>query len=384
MPKTAINQMKSQNTGIDDKDNLAVHSLAAYQNAVNTAAIVSISDKQGNIVFANDLFCTVSKYTRDELIGKNHRIVNSGFHPADFFKKMWSVIAAGKVWHGEVKNKAKDGSIYWVDSTISPIFNNHGDIVQYLSIRTLITDRKELETEKEKLFADLIRKYNELMQFNYIVSHNVKAPINKIIGLVNLLEQECIDSDGSVLILLKYLTETTGALNEVINDVVQILSTGRNPDQKAEEIELKSIVNSVQRTLDKPIVESGAVINIEIIQDTERFISVKSYIHSILYNLFSNAIKYNKKDIPPVISLKARITPAELVFTVEDNGIGINLEKAGADLFGLYKRFNFTKEGKGLGLHMTKTQVQSLGGIIEVESREGIGTKFTVNLPNQK
>ncbi|MDR3697436.1 PAS domain S-box protein [Mucilaginibacter sp.] len=174
-------------TAFDAKQNL-LHSLNAYQKAVNAAAIVSITDKGGKILYVNDLFCEISKYTRKELLGKNHRIINSGFHSTDFFKGLWKDIISGKVWHGEIKNKAKDGSYYWVDTTISPIFNDNGDVVQYLSIRTLITERKTLEQEKERLLGDLTNKYNDMMQFNYIVSHNRirRLDVANIFSIFNL------------------------------------------------------------------------------------------------------------------------------------------------------------------------------------------------------
>src|ERR1700761_1731090 len=95
---------------IKKSENVVLNSLEAYQKAVDIAAIVSIADTNGNIIYANDLFCEVSKFTRKELIGANHRIINSGFHPNVFFKDLWNTITSGKVWHGEIKNKAKDGT----------------------------------------------------------------------------------------------------------------------------------------------------------------------------------------------------------------------------------------------------------------------------------
>lgn len=129
--------------------------LHAYQVAVNQAAIVSITDIQGNIIYVNEMFIQVSKYAREELLGKNHRIINSSYHGKEFFSKMWQNIKNGKPWRGEIRNKAKDGSYYWVDTVITPIVNKKGDIFQYLSIRNLITRQKEYEEE-------LVNAQNEL------------------------------------------------------------------------------------------------------------------------------------------------------------------------------------------------------------------------------
>lgn len=117
----------------------------AYQTAVDEAAIVSITDLKGDIVYVNERFVQVSKYSREELIGRNHRIINSGFHEREFFESMWQTIRSGKPWRGEIKNKAKDGGYYWVDTVITPIFNRKGKIFQYLSIRNLIDAQKENE-----------------------------------------------------------------------------------------------------------------------------------------------------------------------------------------------------------------------------------------------
>jgi PAS domain S-box-containing protein len=371
---------KSMITSFDAKQNVR-HSLNAYQKAVNAAAIVSITDKNGKILYVNDLFCEISKYTRKELLGKNHRIINSGFHSTDFFKGLWKVIVSGSVWHGEIKNKAKDGSYYWVDTTISPIFNDSGDVVQYLSVRTLITERKDLEAEKERLLADLNNKYNDMMQFSYIVSHNIRAPIAKITSLIELLKDECVNHDDNAQILIKYLTESAISLDEVINDLTNILSLSRAENQNIELVNLPGIINSVQDSLESQIRESGTSFQIYIDEDAMNFNSIKNYVNSIIFNLVSNAIKYSKTDLHPGIIIKAKKINGRLLLVVTDYGIGIDLDKAGTDFFGLYKRFNFSKEGRGLGLYMTKTQVESLGGTIDVSSHPGVGTTFTISLP---
>lgn len=136
-----------------------IQRLRAYQSAVDEAAIVSITDTKGIILYANAKFSEISQYSKEELIGKTHQIVNSGYHSRNFFAEMWETITQGQPWRGEIRNKAKDGSFYWVDTVITPICDREGRIFQYLSIRNLITDKKENE---EKLLnaqrAILIRK----------------------------------------------------------------------------------------------------------------------------------------------------------------------------------------------------------------------------------
>jgi PAS domain S-box-containing protein len=137
--------------------------LQAYQAAINEAAIVSITDIRGNILYVNNEFIRVSKYSSEELIGQNHRIINSGYHPPAFFKKMWEIISKGKAWRGEIKNKAKDGTYYWVDTIITPVADEKNRIFQYLSVRNLITDQKENEEKLIRFQQELIKREQQLI-----------------------------------------------------------------------------------------------------------------------------------------------------------------------------------------------------------------------------
>jgi PAS domain S-box-containing protein len=129
--------------------------LLAYQQAVDANIISSITDTKGTIIHVNHKFVETSKFSASELVGQNHNIVNSGTHAKQFFAELWRTIAGGDVWKGEIKNKAKDGSYYWVDTVIVPIKSDDGMITNYLSLRTLITARKELELENERRLASL-------------------------------------------------------------------------------------------------------------------------------------------------------------------------------------------------------------------------------------
>jgi PAS domain S-box-containing protein len=150
-----------------------------FQKAINSASIVSLTNLAGDILYVNDLFCKYSKYSKIELLGHNHRIVNSGFHSKNFFQEMWTTISSGEIWRGEIKNKAKDGTYYWVDTVISPVFNEKNEVIQYLSIRNLITEKKQSETILKQIyestfiksgntfFSNLTHYFCDVLKFDY-------------------------------------------------------------------------------------------------------------------------------------------------------------------------------------------------------------------------
>lgn len=129
----------------------------ALLKALDTTALVSVTDKRGSIIYANDIFVKISKYQLDELIGQNHRILKSGEQSDELFINLWKTISSCKVWRGEIKNRAKDGSYYWVDTSIAPIMDENGKPVRYISVRFLITDRKDAEELEHEKTAELER-----------------------------------------------------------------------------------------------------------------------------------------------------------------------------------------------------------------------------------
>lgn len=174
-----------QNLDIKDKSILELFEvLNAYQKAIDVNIISSITDKNGVIIHANDKFCYVSQYTREEILGKSHNIINSGYHSKTFFKELWQTISKGGVWNKEIKNKAKDGTFYWVDSVILPVLNADNEIQYYLSLRLLITEKKNAEAIEQ---TENIKKLNEVLQ---MTSHFVRGPIATSLGLINILEKD--------------------------------------------------------------------------------------------------------------------------------------------------------------------------------------------------
>src|SRR5512134_4011163 len=188
--------------------------LADVKSAIDHAAIVATTDVTGRITYVNDKFCEISQYSREELIGQDHRIINSGHHPQAFIRDLWRTIAAGRVWHGELRNKAKDGSYYWVDTTIVPFLNARGKPYQYIAIRADITARKAAERRLAEQAA-LAR----VGQMAAVVAHEVRNPLAGIKGAMQVLMARRQPGDAEITVM-RDITERIDALGELINDLM--------------------------------------------------------------------------------------------------------------------------------------------------------------------
>jgi PAS domain S-box-containing protein len=272
----------------------------------------------------------------------------------------------------------RTGEYVWLEDYVVPIVDEHDWVREFYASARDITARRKAEIERERLIIELSRRHDELMQFNHIVSHNLRSPVASILGLAQFLHRDMPPAE---------LPETTGyilqaahAMDDLLRDLNTVLSVRSTLNEKMETFSLSATITAVCVNLQNEIEESSTRIDVQVDPQADKLTSIKSYIQSALFNLVSNSIKYRSTERSPIIVIKVFRKNESTVISIEDNGLGIDLRAHKDRLFLLYSRLHYDREGKGLGLYMTKTQVESLNGSIEVKSEEGTGTTFTITI----
>ena len=485
----------------------ALRDLADQKFALDQHAIVATTDVSGTITYVNDKFCAISRYSREELLGQNHRLVNSGFHPKEFFWQMYQTISHGKVWRGEICNRAKDGTIYWVDTTIVPFVDRDGRPRQYMALRTDVTERKRAEQARsylanvvewsedaivgktltgtitawnpgaEKLYGyssaealgrsmrmlippdraneemeilarlrrgeavkhfdtirlrkdgsqvdvsatispikderglivgasniardiserkrseaqlaeqayalrkqaeELSRSNADLEQFAYVASHDLQEPLRMVTAYTQLLAERYKSKlDDDAVKFINYASEGALRMQVLIQDLLAFSRVGRKESEPAK-VNCNAVMEDVKVALASAIQENGAVIRCG---DLPAIWGDRTQVLQIFQNLIGNAIKFRGKSAPQ-ISIQAEKKDDEWLFSVSDNGIGIETEYA-ESIFVIFQRLHTRSEypGNGIGLAICKKIVERYGGRIWVESKPEAGSTFRFTLP---
>jgi len=247
-----------------------------------------------------------------------------------------------------------------------------------LGITNEITEQKKAEVEGTKMMADIVQRNVDLEQFSYIVSHNLRAPVANILGLIDVVQT--IGTDKAELEeekVLSHLGTAAKNLDTVIRDLNQILEVKQQLNEKKQNIPFESLLNEIKISIENVIKEEHVLIISDFSKAVE-YSTIKSYLYSIFLNLISNSIKYHQPGIASIIEITSTRIKNNLLLTFKDNGLGIDLTKRSNDVFRLYKRFHFHVTGKGMGLYMVKAQVEALGGTISIASEPNKGTQFTI------
>jgi PAS domain S-box-containing protein len=332
------------------------------------------------IVYVNPAFSQMSGYQSNEIIGKSPNIFKGPKSDSEELKKLLRAIKNEEECLIETISYTKKKEEYYVRFSMIPIFNNEGIISHWISIQRDITDEKKLETEKEHLIRELTQNNKDLKQFSYITSHNLRAPLSNLIGLLNLIEDIPIGNEELEEILTGF-TKSTHLLNETINDLVKVIIIKDNPSMQKEEVSLKEVFENVFSQLSFQIELHKPIIKLKF--DRVPLLNTnKAYIESILLNLLTNSIKYKSENRKLKISITAEQIDHKAILTFKDNGIGIDLERNRDKVFGLYQRFHNYPDSKGLGLYLVKSQVETMGGTISIDSEVNKGTTFTITFKN--
>jgi len=255
-------------------------------------------------------------------------------------------------------------------------FDKSKNPIRLFGIIQDITERKLAEIERTKIINDLIERNNDLEQFTYIISHNLRAPVANILGIESLMNDPALSIQDSEF-LRQGLRISVNGLDSVVNDLTQILKVKIETNDNKENVHFSELVEQIKISVKNLIERENIKIESDFIEIDE-FLSYKSYLYSIFYNLISNSIKYRQQQVPCVIKIKSHVSNNKIELIFADNGLGIDLEKFGDQVFGLYKRFHLNIEGKGMGLFMVKKQVEILGGKINITSATNIGTEFKI------
>lgn len=281
----------------------------------------------------------------------------------------------------ETNYELSDGTIKWYDAKWVGVADDNGHNIGFILAFNDITERKLAELERERMTADLVQRNKDLEQFTYIVSHNLRAPVANIMGLSNLLNSTGEDEQENGQIKAS-LAASIHALDSMIVDLNHILQVSSRASERLEVVVFDDLVKDVIISLYEVIEIEGAIIHYDF-KAAAKMMAVKGYMRSVFYNLMSNGIKYRRGSEAPVLNIYARRNSDTVEIVFKDNGKGIediNLK----DLFGLYKRFDSNVDGKGMGLFMTKMQIEAMGGSIDVESEPGKGSIFIVTFSDTK
>lgn len=241
-----------------------------------------------------------------------------------------------------------------------------------------ITQRLQREQQEKALNQELIQQNEQLQQFGYITSHNLRSPVASLLGLVEVIDEDEIKNPTYVQALHR-IRVTAEKMDEIIQDLNQILEYQKSINAQKEWVNLEDILEGVKILIASSIQATHAKISASF--EVSRVYTVKSYLQSIFHNLLSNAIKYKAPKRVPEITINTRKEKNDIIIEITDNGLGIDLKKNRDKVFGLYKRFHHHVEGKGIGLHLVKTQTEALNGKVKVDSQLGKGTTFTLTLP---
>jgi PAS domain S-box-containing protein len=341
----------------------SLRSLDEIRYALDQSAIVAATDHRGVITYVNDKFCEISQYSREELIGQDHRIVNSGYHPKEYMRELWHTIARGRIWRGEIRNQAKDGSFYWVDTTIVPFLNGGGKPRQYLAIRYDITVRKAAEAQLREQAA-LAR----LGQLAAVVAHEVRNPLAGLRAGLQVIDHRIHEprDHSAIAAMIQRIDD----LNDKVED---LLLYARPRPPRPQSIDLKLLMQDVATSAEVSTGRRSS--SIPVSGEHVRAYADPDMLRAALLNLTLNACQAATHQ-----EVEVRIAANDVMCRVAvcDRGPGIRPEIRDQ----VFEPFFTTRvNGTGLGLAIVKRLIELQDGTVRLTDRDGGGTIAEVTLP---
>lgn len=345
--------------------NRSMKDLADTTFALDQASIVATTDVKGRITYVNEKFCQISKYPREELIGQDHRIINSAYHPKEFIRGLWHTITNGRIWRGEIRNRAKDGTHYWVDTTIVPFLDEQGKPYQYMAIRSDITERKRSEALLREQAA--LARLGEMAA---VVAHEVKNPLAGIRGALQVIGGRMPETSRDRAVLGD-IVDRLDSLNDIVQDLL-VFARPREP--KLALVPLVDLLEGTTGLLKKD--PAHAAIHVEITGDRPIISADAEQLQIVLLNLLLNAAQASGAGGRVRVTVTATVGNCRIA--IADSGPGITAEIRER----IFEPFFTTKNrGTGLGLPTAKRIVERHQGDITIDCPPGGGTIVTVTLP---
>jgi chemotaxis family two-component system sensor kinase Cph1 len=366
---------------------------------ISAANAIVITDQHGNILWTNPAFTKFTGYQKEEVIGKNPRILKSGRQSEEFYEDLWQTIRSNKIWHGELINKRKDGSFYAEEMTITPVTDQNDNITNFIGIKQDISERKDFENQQRQLTNDLAQKNNEMERLLRIVTHDLKSPLINISGfskeliadtqkiaeylnnpdstpedkshLLNVINTDIFDS-------LNYIVSSVTKMDTLLKGLSQLAQAG-SVELEIQPLNIDKIISNIISTVKFQTKQANAAINCE---PLPKCVGDNDQINQVFTNLIGNAIKYLDADKEAQIDITGRIENNRSIYRVTDNGIGIP-ENHKDKIFDVFHRVdpNSPVSGQGLGLTAVRQILTRMKGHIWFESELSKGSTFFVSLP---